>query len=82
VAARRTGQQTQGGFCPLCGGGRSSGGGWWKWILGAVVLYVLVQNYSGTDTGKGETDYKPPSQTQQDTKKCDPDALLQLGCTP
>jgi len=78
---RRTqgqGHQGGGGFCPLCGHGGSKGG-IWKWIVGGVIVWVLVQNFSAPDTG--ETDYKPPAQTQTQ-EKCDPDALLQFGCTP
>lgn len=69
----------QGHGCPWCGNGSRGGGGFWKWVVGAVVVYVLVQNFQSTDTG--QTDYKPPAQTQTQ-EKCDPDALLQLGCTP
>lgn len=81
AALRNGGGQQTGGFCPLCGGGGKKGG-LWKWVVGILAVYFLVQNMGTGSTSKGETDYKPPSQTQQDTKKCNPDALIQFGCTP
>lgn len=80
ASVRRNSGQTQGGFCPLCGGGRSKGGGLWKWVIGAVVIWFLIQNNSGE--GAGSSDYKPPAQTQTDERKCDPGALIDFGCTP
>lgn len=77
---RRTGGQQQGHGCPFCGSGGRKGGGLWKWLGWGALIYVVVMGLPST-TDSGDTDYKPPAQTQTQ-EKCDPDALIQFGCTP
>lgn len=73
------------GSCSQCGNGHGNGNGsggkkskFWYWVAGIAAVWFLTQGAASNDGG--HSDYKPPSQTTQ--KKCDPNALLQLGCTP
>jgi mono/diheme cytochrome c family protein len=78
--------RSNGKGCSQCGGSHNGNGGgkgkssWKWWLAGAAVVWVLTQGAASNNGG--HSDYKSPSEQTQTTKKCDPKALLQLGCTP
>lgn len=82
MASRNSGCQNCGGS-----GGRGStghggkkGGKFWWWVIGTVAAVAYFGGQS--NTGTGSKDYVPPGQHQTTQKKCDPNALFQMGCTP